>query len=87
MTPSEAPKSPKILIEKRAAPTLFYKFYKFMGKFPIIFSALQRYRQQMGTHRQQMGTHRQQMGTKLLIDGQQIVLFLVAHVQDHANRC
>jgi len=85
-TVPQAPKSPQIFTQKRVAPFLFYKFYKFRGKYLFVFNALQGYRQQMGTEKGEMGTERQQMGAYMLIDRQHLIAELCCHGKNYPDR-
>ena len=86
VTSPEAPKSRQIFIKKRVAPTLFYKFYKFRGKYFFIFRYLQVYRGHMGTENGHMGTENGHMGTENSIYKRHLVLLLCPYDQDHTNR-
>jgi hypothetical protein len=64
----KTPKYPQIFHQKREAPFLFYKFYKFRGNLPFNFNVLSGYKLHMGTYKLHMGTYKLHMGTKLAIE-------------------
>ena len=68
LTSPKAPKHTQIFTKKRAAPFLFYKFYKFRRNLLFGFKILQGYRQLFQPQKHLFQPQKQLFQPELLID-------------------